>query len=235
MSDILRFFHLLFFFPIAYLIARERGGLKSYGLVIFSGWFNNLLTGFFIGFSAFFLLYIIRFFLGNYEFIGVKPAGESLLILLLIIVGFGLGSLINDMIIRGLVFSYFKDRVSIVSLMIIAILLYAIDDIWLEGFSINNTLFSIALGLSFTYAFFTTNSIWANTGIHVGLNVVYGLFFGVSGKIGDGIFLFSINENSHVFITSYLSIIIAFMMFPIVFRLLPRFTSISPKLENENL
>ncbi|MCM3685311.1 CPBP family intramembrane glutamic endopeptidase [Mesobacillus subterraneus] len=152
--------------------------------------------------------------------------------LIVVFVGFGLGSLINDIIVRGLVFNFFKDRVPLVKLMVIAILLYALDDIWLEGFSINNTIFSIVLGLSLTYAFYTTNSIWANTGIHVGLNVVYGLFYGVSGKVGDGVFLFDVNEKANGFFSSYLSIIIACIMFLMVYRFLPVLTSVSSETDN---
>ncbi len=133
-----------------------------------------------------------------------------------VLIGFFLGSLMNDMLVRGIVFAIFKDKLTFPYLFLIALILYALDDAWNEGFSVNNTIFSLALGLSLTYAFFKTNSIWMNTGIHFGINVVYGLFFGVSGKAGDGIFLFTVNEKVQLF-TPWLSTMVALLLFGLVY------------------
>jgi hypothetical protein len=76
-------------------------------------------------------------------------------------------------------------------------LLYALDDYWYAGFSLSNFIFSVILGLSLTYAFYKTGSIWANTGIHYGLNVAYGLFFGMVGSPGTSVFMVkeAVNES----------------------------------------
>ncbi|WP_142384766.1 CPBP family glutamic-type intramembrane protease [Bacillus sp. M6-12] len=175
-----------------------------------------MFTGFAIGFSAWAVLFSLRFLLGDFQWNGMKPLSESLLAVAVIFVGFGLGSLINDMIVNGLLLYYFKDRMPFIFVMIFAVAVYSLDDIWNEGFSFNNTIFSIALGLSITFAFYKTDSIWVSTGIHLGLNVVYGLFFGISGNAGDGLILFEMNSNTN-FLHNWLSTIIAFTMFLFVY------------------
>ena len=217
MNDILRFIHLLIFFPFAFLLAKIlfRKGLESYGLIFFKGWQRNLALGLIIGFCCWSMLFGLRILLGEYAISGIKPFTESLAVLLIVVVGFGAGSLISDMIVRGLVYHHFKERLSFKMTLTIAVLLYAMDDVWLEGFSVNNFIFSMCLGISFAYSFYKTNSIWANTGLHAGLNIAYGLFFGVAGSPGAGIFHFQV-ENSHYLLSPWLSSIMALIMFLIV-------------------
>ncbi|WP_227413890.1 CPBP family intramembrane glutamic endopeptidase [Cytobacillus luteolus] len=217
MSDVVRFFHLVLFFPLAYGLAKVvlKTGFEGYGLVFFRGWHRNLFIGLAIGFIGWVCLFTLQFMIGRYEYIGIKPVGDVIVMLVIIIVGFGLGSLINDMIVRGLVFHHFMGKLPVGVVMLISITLYALDDAWLEGLTLQNTIFSVVLGLSLTYAFYKTKSIWANTGIHLGLNIVYGLFFGVSGRSGDGVFIFNDNQISSL-LSSWLSTIIAFMLFIIV-------------------
>ncbi|KAA0549956.1 CPBP family intramembrane metalloprotease [Bacillus sp. BGMRC 2118] len=218
MNDMLRFLHLLLFLPLAHFITKQLSGngLESYGLFFFKGWFKNLWTGFLIGFIAWSILFMLYFAFGRYTSIQFINEPRSILTVVIIIVGFGLGSLLNDLLVRGLVFSYFKTRLTFSQLFIFSVILYALDDCWNEGLSVQNIIFSISLGLSLTYSFFKSGSIWANTGIHMGLNVVYGLFFGVSGNIGDGIFTFTVSDNP-VIQTSWLSSILAFIMFIIIY------------------
>ncbi|MFS0862371.1 CPBP family intramembrane glutamic endopeptidase [Fredinandcohnia sp. 179-A 10B2 NHS] len=192
MNDVFRFFHIILFFPIAYFVARvfSKGDIRIYGVVFYKGWGKNSLIGFIIGAFFWTILFGSYIALGKYEILGFKSINESVFPMFAVLFGFGTGSLINDMLTRGLVFHHFKDKLSVPTVFVISILLYAFDDVWYAGFSIQNTIFSIVLGLSLTYVFYKTNSIWVNTGIHFGLNVVYGLFYGVSGKPGDGIFMF---------------------------------------------
>ncbi|TSI04756.1 CPBP family intramembrane glutamic endopeptidase [Lysinibacillus sp. BW-2-10] len=216
MNDVIRFFHIILFFGIAYWLAKlsNANGLQSYGLIFFKGWKRNLTYGFVTGAFFWLLLFGAYLSLGKLEFVRIKSASESVLPIAIIIFGFGTGSLINDMITRGLVFYHFKDRLPIPVVFIISILLYAFDDIWYAGFSWQNTIFSIVLGLSLTYAFYKTNSIWANTGIHFGLNTIYGLFYGVSGNVGDGVLLFS--ENVAASWVNWLSTILSAIMLMVV-------------------
>lgn len=224
MNDVFRFLHLLSFFPLAYFVARAffQQGFNSFGLIFFKGWQKNLGLGLAIGFGCWSLLFGLRIFLGEYVVYGVKPFNESLVIVIVVCLGFGVGSLISDMIVRGLIFHHFRHQLSFRMLVGVAVLLYAMDDIWLEGLSLNNFIFSVCLGISFAYAFFKTSSIWANTGLHAGLNIAYGLFFGVSGNVGEGIILFQITDTSTVWIT-WLSSIIALVMFVVLYKCMPWF------------
>ncbi|WP_161946696.1 CPBP family intramembrane glutamic endopeptidase [Ureibacillus xyleni] len=191
-------------------------GLTSYGVVFFKGSIRNLTYGFATGATFWVILFGMYFFLGKLEFLGVKSIEESIFTFLIILFGFSTGSLINDMITRGLVFYHFKDRIPIPAVFSIAILLYAFDDVWYAGFSLQNTIFSIVLGLSLTYAFYKTNSIWANTGIHFGLNTIYGLFYGVSGNIGDGILLIEEGTAPSVWVQWFSTILSAIMFIVVI-------------------
>jgi hypothetical protein len=214
MNDILRFLHLLLFFPLAYILALKLGnaGLSLYGVVFYQGWLRNLLKGFSIGFCFWGILFALYFVLGRYEFEGFNPLSVSLRNIFVVIIGYGLGSLINDMIVRGYLINRLKGKFSLTTIFTLSILVYALDDIWFAGFSIQNTIFSAALGLSLTYSFIKANSIWLNTGIHYGLNVLYGLFFGVSQQAGGGIFLFSEGSSPGI-LSFWLSTIISILMF----------------------
>jgi membrane protease YdiL (CAAX protease family) len=217
-NDLLRFIQLISFFPLAYIVARTLSddGFDMYGVVFYKGWIRNLLLGFSIGFSLWGVLFALYFFLGKYEFIGFGPLLNSMINILVILVGFSLGSLINDMIVRGFVINQLKGKIPIPVIFIISIIIYALDDIWHAGISIQNTIFSVALGLSLTYSFIKANSIWVNTGIHFGLNVVYGLFFGVTQQIGGGIFLFKETTASGgltYWLSSFISLMILFTLF----------------------
>ncbi|WP_456275200.1 CPBP family intramembrane glutamic endopeptidase [Bacillus sp. AK128] len=210
MSDVMRFIHIVLFFPLAFLVSKLDGseGMKSYGITFHSAWIKRLLYGLLLGSFAWWVLFAFYLYFGKLQFQGIKEFSYSLPTFLIILFGFGTGSLINDMITRGLVFYHLKNRISPVLLFVISISIYTFDDGWYAGFSLQNTLFSVSLGLSLTYVFYKTNSIWATTGIHFGLNLVYGLFFGITGVAGDGVFVVSEGTNTPNW-TDWLSIFVA--------------------------
>ncbi|MBS4205010.1 CPBP family intramembrane glutamic endopeptidase [Lederbergia citrea] len=131
---------------------------------------------------------------------------------------FFISSFLNDIIIRGYIFGHLKDKINGKWIFIISILIYAFDDSWNEGFSLSNTLFSIALGLSLTYSFYRTRSIWADTGIHWGLNVCYGIFNGMLGSSDGGVFIITENANPSILLEA-ISYIIPLLMFIFLYLL----------------
>nr|WP_239586951.1 CPBP family intramembrane glutamic endopeptidase [Bacillus ectoiniformans] len=133
-----------------------------------------------------------------------------------IVGGFFLGSLVNDLIVRGFVFAQLKDKLSIPRIFVLSVFLYSMEDIWMEGFSLGNTIFSVVLGLSLTYAFMYTGSIWANTGLHWGLNVCYGMFNGMVGDGGGGIFI--IENGTNTIASELTGYIIPLLMFFFVWK-----------------
>ncbi|WP_152681190.1 CPBP family intramembrane glutamic endopeptidase [Neobacillus vireti] len=187
----------LIFFPLAYYIAKWVGldGLKGIGLVFHKGWLKNFLFSFGFGFVFWLVWYGIEFWGGQLEFVGFKKPAEVIMPVILVLVGFFVGSIINDLIIRGYLFTLLKKKIQIGWAFSISILIYALDDYWYAGFSLSNVIFSIILGLSLTFAFYKTGSIWADTGIHYGLNVAYGLLFGLVGNSGSAVFI--IKETGH--------------------------------------
>lgn len=109
--------------------------------------------------------------------------------LLQVLVGFFIGSLMNDLIVRGYVMNNLRGRLPVPWVFVISILIYCLDDYWYAPFTLYNFIFSACIGFSLTYAFYKTGSIWANTGLHFGNNVSYGLFYGLVQKNDGGIFL----------------------------------------------
>lgn len=190
-NPFLQFGAILLFFPLAYFIAKWVGldGLTGMGLLFHHGWKKNFIYSFLIGFSFWIVWYSIEFQTGQLDYVGMKPPTELFMPILEIFVGFFVGSLINDLIVRGYVMNLLKGRIHIFWIFTISVLLYALDDYWFAGLSIQNMIFSIILGLSLTFAVYKTGSIWADTGIHYGLNIAYGLFYGLVGKAGGGIFI----------------------------------------------
>ncbi len=190
-NPFLQFGAYLAFFPLAYFIAKWVGlnGLKGMGLLFHTGWLKNFFISFWIGFSFWLLMFGIQLVSGDLIWNGVLDSSELLMPMVMIFAGFFIGSFINDLIVRGFVINLLKDKLHVGCVFSISILLYALDDYWYAGFSLSNFIFSVILGLSLTYAFYKTGSIWANTGIHYGLNVAYGLFFGMVGSPGTSIFL----------------------------------------------
>lgn len=214
MNDGLRALHLLAFFPVAYAVARclFRRGLDLYGIVRVPGWHRNLGIGFLLGAGAWIVLFALYFGLGRYHYNGMNGGGQAALALAVVLFGYGVGSFISDMIVRGLLFSGLRNSLPPAAVFLAALVLYALDDVWYEGLQVQNTVFSLALGLSLTYAYARTNTVWASAGIHFGLNTVYGLFFGVSGRIGDGVFTFTETGNSSLLLT-WLSTLLSLLLF----------------------
>ncbi|WML48868.1 type II CAAX endopeptidase family protein [Neobacillus sp. PS3-34] len=205
---------ILLFFPLAHYTAKIAGlgGLKGMGIKFHRGWKKNFLYSFLIGFLFWAILYSLRNYAGVIEVTGVKKPLDALMPFLEAFAGYLLGSLINDLIVRGYVFRLLKGRISIGWVFTISILIYALDDYWHEPFSASNFIFSCILGLSLTYAFYKTGSIWADTGLHFGLNMAFALLYGLSKKAGAGIFLIRETGKSNG-IAEMLPYFIPFVMF----------------------
>ncbi|MBS4178332.1 CPBP family intramembrane glutamic endopeptidase [Lederbergia citrea] len=210
----------ILFFPLLKIIlkATKLNSFKSIGIAFHPKWKRNLIIGFSIGFTFWLIKYALVYILNGFEIVGVKSLSESLITFFFVFFAFFIGSFLNDIIIRGYIFGHLKDKINGKWIFIISILIYALDDSWNEGFSLSNTLFSIALGLSLTYSFYRTSSIWADTGIHWGLNVCYGIFNGMLGSSNGGIFIITDNANPSIIIDS-ISYIIPLLMFLFLYLL----------------
>ncbi|RZT23508.1 CPBP family intramembrane glutamic endopeptidase [Fictibacillus sp. BK138] len=188
-NTIIQLMCILLFFPIAHYSVKLVGlpGLKGLGLVRSKKGSQYFLISFLIGFSCWTAMYAVYWYLGKFEITGVKTGLDALWIGSQVIAGFLLGSLINDLITRGYIINWLSEKLKPLAVGCISVLIYAIDDFWNGEPTIVNFVFSLILGVSFTYAFLKTGSLWANTGIHFGLNVSYGMIYGLSGNYGAGL------------------------------------------------
>jgi len=203
----------LFFFFILYGIARFTSkSFRDFGLQFHSGWVKNLIKGFSFGFIFYCILVSLSIFFERYQFHESRTFGEIALLIVSSLIGMFFGSLLNDIITKGYIYGSFKEIMSRRWLILLILFSYSFDDIWYEGFSISNTVFSICLGLSLVYCLFQTRSIWMTTGIHWGWNVMYSLFYGMPGT-GEqgGIYAISIVNRGAFF--QYLTLVICIMMF----------------------
>lgn len=215
----------IFFFPLVkgILIGTQVTYFKNIGIAFHQKWKSNLITGFSIGFGFWLMKYMIVYFLNGYEIVKVKSFPEAVISFFFVFFAFFIGSFLNDIIIRGYIFGHLKDRINKKWIFFISILAYALDDSWNEGFSLSNTLFSLILGLSLTYAFYRTRSIWADTGIHWGLNVCYGIFNGMLGSTNGGIVVTTDNPHPSILI-EVISYFIPILMFLFLFAIRKKLT-----------
>lgn len=132
-------------------------------------WRRDFTASFVIGFGCWLLMYATYWQIGKFDIIGIQTGLGAWWILIQMTVGFFLGSLINDLITRGFIIHMLIGRLSP---------------------------FSLILGCSLTFSFYKSGSVWADTGIHFGLNIAYGLFYGLIGKAGDGLLLITNGEIS---------------------------------------
>ncbi|MBY0121520.1 type II CAAX prenyl endopeptidase Rce1 family protein [Bacillus sp. S/N-304-OC-R1] len=214
-NSVVQFICLLLFFPIASLIARLNGlpGLKGLGFFKDRNTLKHFFVSFGIGFSCWALMYIIYWQIGKFHITGVKTGMDAFMTIVQIMVGFFLGSLINDLITRGYILNLLKGKLPSIVIAIISIIIYSLDDFWNGDLTFTNFVFSIFLGCSLTYAFLKTGSVWADTGLHFGLNVAYGLIYGLSGEYGGGLILTEKGEinsilNNFVVLTAALMIFV---------------------------
>ncbi|MED3564312.1 CPBP family intramembrane glutamic endopeptidase [Bacillus xiapuensis] len=213
----------LLFFPLlkGILMLTKVKEYKNIGISFHPKWWRNTLIGFIIGFSFWLMKYILVYLFGGFEMTSGKSFPEMIMSLLMVMLTFFVGSFLNDIIVRGYVFGHLKERIPVKWVFIISLILYALDDSWNEGFSISNTLFSLILGLSLTYAIYKTGSLWADTGIHWGLNVCYGIFNGPLGSSNGGI-IKTVYEPQSMFL-EMISYIVPLFMFLFVYLLRNKF------------
>ena len=180
------------------------------------------------------VMFGIQFYVGDLEFVGVHDPVNVIMPVVEVFVGYLVGSLINDLIVRGYVINILKDKIHIVWVFIISILIYALDDYWYAGFSLSNMIFSIILGLSLTLAYYKTGSIWADTGLHYGLNIAYGFFFGLVGNTGSGLIIVKETGHETVF-SSILHYLVPAIMFLFVLFTIRFYSTLVPKIKNRKI
>lgn len=217
----------LLFFPLlkGILMLTKVEEYKNIGLSFHPKWWKNMTIGFMIGFSFWLMKYILVYLFGGFEITGHKTFPDMIVSLVMVMLIFLVGSFLNDIIVRGFVFGHLKERIPVKWVFIISLIIYTLDDTWNEGFSMTNTIFSIILGLSLTYAIYKTGSIWADTGIHWGLNVCYGIFNGPLGSTDGGIIITKYEQPS-IFL-EMISFIVPLLMFLVVYLLRNKFVKVN--------
>lgn len=206
------------FFILTRHVAKLTGlsGMGDLGLIAHFGWKRNLRIGFLCGAGIWAVMYLLLWGFGDFQVIGVKRAPEAVIFAIEVLTVLFLGSLINDLIVRGYVFAHLKGKIRNVYLLLISAFIYALDDVWLVGISISNILFSIVLGLLFGYVLLRTGSIWMNTGIHMGINVIYSFVYGIPGREAAKGLLIIKHSGSSSFLMNHAGILAAILLLLVI-------------------
>jgi membrane protease YdiL (CAAX protease family) len=217
-NTVIVFISILLFFPLASYLVRLVGisGLRGLGLFYSKRGLRFFCISFLIGFGTWTLMYLLYSYLGKFQIMGVKTGIEALWIVLQVLVGFFLGSLINDLITRSYVIHFLQGKMQPVVIGFISIVIYALDDFWNGDLTLMNFVFSLILGCTFTLAFLKTGSLWANTGLHFGLNIAFGLFYGLNGTYGSGL-ITTVEGEIHWAVNSLIVLGAACVLFVIVY------------------
>ncbi|WP_207494941.1 CPBP family intramembrane glutamic endopeptidase [Aridibaculum aurantiacum] len=208
-NDVLWLITFISFFPLTHLIAKWSSsiGLKKLGFCRTKHWKNHLFLGLVVGGATWILLTVAELSLGSLQFIKWQEAGAVYWLIIQALVVAVLGSATNDLLTRGYVVGHFKNRLPAFAIILLSTVIYIADDIWLEGWSIRNILFSFLLGLAFAISVIRLQSLWMNTGIHAGLNFIYYLVYGFGNDpIHHGVFVSTTQPNK---LSPYLGLLAA--------------------------
>ncbi|MGO4548381.1 CPBP family glutamic-type intramembrane protease [Paenibacillus sp. 2TAB23] len=175
------------FFVLVHWVAKLTGlrGLGELGLTGHYGWKRNVRIGFLLGASAWAAMFGFLSLSEALHIEGLRGAPSAAAFLLKAFAVAFLGSLMNELVVRGYVFAHLKGKLGNGYLLLLAACLYALDDIWLSGFRASQVLASIMLGLSLGFVLLRTNSIWMSAGIYTGVSFVSSLLYGIPGH-SDG-------------------------------------------------
>lgn len=179
------------FFPLAHFLARwsSHTGLNGLGLARNPKWKKFLLLGLIIGGLTWMALTLAELAFGSLKFIEWQSWDKASWVAVQALVASFLGSATNDVMTRGYVFAHWKNRLSTPAIVLLSTALYIADDMWMEGWSMRNNIFSLILGLAFALSVVRTRSLWMNIGLHAGLNLIYFLVYGMGNQnIHSGVF-----------------------------------------------
>src|SRR5690348_10802216 len=172
------------FFLLLFLVCRYGLGLdrsEPLGLARPAGWARWLWTGFAIGFGIWALKNAVFHAMGKFELAGWRDAAFALPLMGKALFGMFLASAINDLMIRGYGLAFCR-RFGLMRWYVpLAVVAYALDDAWNEGFDLGNLVFSALLGLSLAWTVYRTGMLWMSIGIHWGGNVCYRFMAGFDG------------------------------------------------------
>jgi len=120
--------------------------------------------------------------MGKFEMVGWMDASYIGVLLAQSLLGMLLASAINDLMIRGYWYAWFKRENAMRFYVLVATVLYVLDDAWNEGLDPSNMLFSAILGIALAFTVLKTGSIWMSIGIHWGGNMMFRMMSGFDGQ-----------------------------------------------------
>jgi len=217
------------FFILAYLLGRFLlgfKGLSGYGLPLQKTWLRDVGMGFALGATVWGIKYLAFYGLGKFDVVGVMEPGFIVGMLTQALVVMLVASAINDMVIRGYWFAYLQEKNRLQWFVLLTTVLYALDDVWNEGFGWQNMVFSALIGLALAYTVLKTQAIWMAVGIHWGGNMLYRIMAGFDGQ---GIWKLTNETDGPLY--EYVGLCCTALLLPIVYGILRQRHSASVQVE----
>ncbi len=206
------------FFALVYVITRfllRINGISDLGLTRAAGWSQDLTIGFLAGLLVYAVKYALFFGFGKFVVEGIMPTGHILQTLLLGVFAMLFSSILNDVLIRGYVFSAWNHLGLVRFFLPVSTVMYVLTDSLLAGFTWVNIVFSGILGLVFAYSVLKTGSIWMSFGLHWGGNVMFRMMYGFGGQG-----LLKTGPQADHIGYDLLGLAVTAMMFPLVYLIL---------------
>lgn len=214
------------FFMLAFVVARyllTLEGLQAMALRRERGWGRQLALGFGLGAGLWGLKYLVFLFMGKFTVAGIHEPAVYLPMLAQALLAMFFAAILNDIIIRGYWWAFCQKHGRMSGFILLATLLYCLDDAWNEGFSLLNTTFSALLGFSLAYTVYKTGALWLCAGIHWGSNMVYRLMWGFDGR---GVWQLEGVQESLLY--EWISLGITALLFPLLYLLLQKVGTDTP-------
>ncbi len=172
------------FFVLAWLAGRFALGVQSlagFGLGLGRAWGRELGIGFALGAGVWLLKNAVFFAMGKFQVAGWMDGADMAKLMAQAAIGMLLASAINDLLIRGYWFAWCRRAGRLRWFVVVATVLYVLDDGWNAGFAPLDLAFSTVLGIALAWTVLKTGRIWMSIGIHWGGNMVYRAMSGFDG------------------------------------------------------
>jgi hypothetical protein len=219
-SPVTWFAYAIGFFVLAWLAGRWALGVRNlagFGLGLAPGWGRQLGVGFALGASVWALKNVVFLGMGKFDVVGLMDGGFIATLMAQALLGMLLSSAINDLMIRGYWYAWCTRTDRLRWYLLLASVLYALDDAWNAGFAPLDLAFSLVLGVALAWTVLKTGRIWMAIGIHWGGNMVFRAMSGFDGQ--GAIRIAEVRQGTRYEIVA---IAVTALLIPAVYWLLPK-------------
>ncbi len=168
-NNVLGFFIFqLLFFLSAWLLGNwyNKSGLKSWGLPFSKRIFKNIFIGILLGVLLYAVPYVVSLALGIETIVNFPDITTLLKLGLPFALGVLFSSFSEDILTRGLVFTYFNKKISTLALILLSASIYLLNHIYRLADGMDTLLYLFLLGVIFIIPLVNTKNLWLTGSMH---------------------------------------------------------------------